>query len=59
MTTMECDVTWFKHRSKTDLLSMWSSVKYKTTSSSWPPWKQATFVVLMTIGGSLGHVLMV
>ena len=34
----------------------------KHIESSWSPWKQAwfaTFVVLMTIVGSLGHVLMV
>ena len=58
--TMACDVTWCKHSSKTDLLSIWS---YKThIEASWPPWKQAwfaTFVVLMTIVWSLGHVLMV
>jgi len=30
VTTMECDVTWCKYSSKTDLLSIWSS-KYKTT----------------------------
>ena len=61
VTTMECDVTWCKHSSKTDLLSIWSSAKYTHThiEASWPPWKQtwfATFVVIMTIVGSFGHV---
>ena len=28
---MEYDVTWCKHSSKTDLLSIWSSAKYKNT----------------------------
>ena len=30
-TTIECNVTWCKHSSKTDLLSIWSSAKYKNT----------------------------
>ena len=30
VTTMECEVTRCKHSSKTDLLSNWSSAKYKT-----------------------------
>jgi len=31
VTTMECDITWCKHSTKTDLLSIWSSAKYKNT----------------------------
>jgi len=61
VTTMECNVTWCKHSSKTDLLLIVCEVQ-KYIESTWPPWKLArfvTFVVLMTIGGSLGHVLMV
>ena len=31
VTTMECDITWCKHSSQTDVLSIWSSTKYKNT----------------------------
>jgi len=57
---MECDVTGCKHSSNTDLLDLIVCDVQTHISSSWPPWKQArfaTFVVLMTIVGSLGHVV--